>query len=131
MNIDLSGKTALVTGSTTGIGHAIAQGLAASGASVVTSLPDRSELGSSFQAWRVWFVEAARSIVRWMPPGGVAIFYQTDVRRDEVWVDKGYLVQSAAEAEGAALVWHKVVCRLPPDTPNPLNAPATAGDGLP
>ena len=37
MNIDLSGKTALVTGSTSGIGHAIAKGLAASGASVVVN----------------------------------------------------------------------------------------------
>ncbi|MBH5402273.1 SDR family oxidoreductase [Bradyrhizobium sp. CNPSo 4010] len=35
MKIDLSGKTALVTGSTAGIGHATAKGLAASGASVV------------------------------------------------------------------------------------------------
>ena len=35
MKIDLSGKAALVTGSTSGIGHAIARGLALSGANVV------------------------------------------------------------------------------------------------
>jgi NAD(P)-dependent dehydrogenase (short-subunit alcohol dehydrogenase family) len=37
MKIDLSEKTALVTGSTSGIGHAIAKGLAAAGASVVVN----------------------------------------------------------------------------------------------
>jgi NAD(P)-dependent dehydrogenase (short-subunit alcohol dehydrogenase family) len=37
MKIDLSGKTALVTGSTSGIGHAITKGLAAAGASVVVN----------------------------------------------------------------------------------------------
>jgi NAD(P)-dependent dehydrogenase (short-subunit alcohol dehydrogenase family) len=37
MKIDLSGKTALVTGSTSGIGHAIAKGLAAAGASVTVN----------------------------------------------------------------------------------------------
>ena len=37
MKIDLSGKTALVTGSTSGIGHAIAKGLAAAGAEVMVN----------------------------------------------------------------------------------------------
>jgi NAD(P)-dependent dehydrogenase (short-subunit alcohol dehydrogenase family) len=37
MRIDLTGKTALVTGSTSGIGHAIASGLAAAGAEVVVN----------------------------------------------------------------------------------------------
>lgn len=37
MKIDLSGKTALVTGSTAGIGFAIAKGLAAAGASVIVN----------------------------------------------------------------------------------------------
>lgn len=37
MNIDLNGKTALVSGSTAGIGLAIAKGLAASGASVIVN----------------------------------------------------------------------------------------------
>src|SRR3569623_973672 len=37
MNIDLSGTTALVTGSTGGIGHAIAKGFAGAGADVIVN----------------------------------------------------------------------------------------------
>jgi hypothetical protein len=33
---------------------------------------------------------------------------------DGVWIDKAYLVQKAAEQTGHALLWHKLVCRVPP-----------------
>ena len=90
---------------------------AAPGTSVITSLPDVSELPErGFSAWRTWFVEAARAVLRWPPEPGLVIFFQSDIRANGAWVDKSYLVQSAAEAEGRALLWHKIVCRHPPGT---------------
>lgn len=90
---------------------------AAPGTSVVTSLPDVSELpGMDLDAWKEWFIGAARRVLRWIPADGVAIFYQSDIRHRGEWVDKGYLVMRAAEAERMPLVWHKVVCRRPPGT---------------
>ena len=50
MNIDLPGKTALVTGSTAGIGHAIAKGLAATGASVVVNGRTQGKVDSAVAA---------------------------------------------------------------------------------
>lgn len=95
----------------------LAEHPATEGTSVVTSLPDRSELpGLDFDAWRAWFVLSARSVIRWTPPASAAIFYQSDVRYRGAWIDKSYLVLRAAEAEGATLWWHKIVCRAPPGT---------------
>jgi hypothetical protein len=88
--------------------------------SVITSLPDVSEvsgLGLDLDGWRAWFIGAARRILRWVPDEGVAIFFQSDIRREGVWVDKGQLVARAAEDEGASLAWHKIVCRVPAGTP--------------
>ena len=85
-------------------------------ASVVTSLPDVSELALDLDRWRTWFVEAARAVIRWVPAGGVAIFYQSDIRVRGAWIDKGHLVMRAADDERAELVWHKIVCRKPPGT---------------
>jgi len=88
--------------------------------SAITSLPDLSELtGTSFGQWRGWFVDAARTILRWLPPEGTAIFYQRDVRRDNAWIDKSQLVLEAAATESFALVWHKIVCRAAPDSATP------------
>lgn len=86
-------------------------------ASVITSLPDVTELSPlDLGAWRAWFIEAARRVIRWTPPSGVSIFYQSDVRHGGEWVDKGYLVLRAADEERAQIVWHKIVCRRPPGT---------------
>jgi NAD(P)-dependent dehydrogenase (short-subunit alcohol dehydrogenase family) len=50
MKIDLSGKTALVTGSTAGIGNAIARGLAAAGASVVVNGRSQAKVDAAVAA---------------------------------------------------------------------------------
>lgn len=84
---------------------------------LVTSLPDYSELpGLGFEGWRSWFVDTVSLACRAVAETSVAIFFQTDVKREGIWVDKGYLVGRGAEAAGAACLWHKVVCRAPAGT---------------
>jgi 3-oxoacyl-[acyl-carrier protein] reductase len=50
MRLDLSGKTAVVTGSSKGIGYAIAEALAAAGANVTVSARDESAVESAAEA---------------------------------------------------------------------------------
>jgi hypothetical protein len=84
---------------------------------VVTSLPDLSELpGLGPAGWRDWFVEAAALACEAVADEAVAVFYQTDVKRDGRWVDKAHLVLAGADRAGSHLLWHKVVCRAPPGT---------------
>ncbi len=86
-----------------------------SDASVVTSLPDGAELPAlGFSEWCDWFVAAARLVMRSISPGAMAVFFQSDVLHRGFWVDKGAMVSEAARAEGADLLWHKIVCRKPP-----------------
>src|SRR5882724_4638543 len=87
------------------------------GASVVTSLPDVSEVPAlSLDAWRRWFEDAACLTMQAVPDEGVAIFFQSDIRHEGLWIDKGALVARAAERAGLALLFHKIVCRKPPGT---------------
>lgn len=82
---------------------------------VVTSLPDSSELPKlGFEGWKRWFTDAATAACRAVADDAVAIFYQTDVKLDGRWIDKGFLVQLGAEVAGSSLLWHKVVCRIAP-----------------
>jgi hypothetical protein len=87
------------------------------GASVVTSLPDVSELPRlGFDGWCRWFEDAATAVVRAIPPEGVAIFFQSDIRHAGLWVDKGELVARGAERAGGRLLFHRIVCRHPAGT---------------
>jgi hypothetical protein len=96
----------------------LAENPAPARASVVTSTPTLSEIpGMELAEWRAWSVSTARTVLRWIPDDGVAIFFQSDIRIDGEWIDKGYLVVRAIEEEGASLVWHKIVCRQPAGTP--------------
>ena len=84
------------------------------GACVVTSLPDLSEVRMGCAIWSERFVEAATRCIRLVPDDGAALFFQSDVRHDGRWIDKGALVLRAAEAAGALLLFHKIVCRFQP-----------------
>lgn len=98
------------------IGWMLAQGRIVN-ASIITSLPDVSELPSlGFDGWRRWFVDAAALSMECASDDGVAIFFQSDIRHRGVWVDKGALVTEAAMRTGMTLMFHKIVCRLPPGT---------------
>jgi hypothetical protein len=84
------------------------------GACAVTSLPDVSEVGLALPVWRAWFLGAVRLVIDAVPAESAAIFFQSDIKRDGVWIDKGALVTRAAEDAGAHLLFHKIVCRRPP-----------------
>ncbi len=92
--------------------------LAARGAlpacSVLTSLPDVSETGMSLPRWRTWFVESAARVCALVDDQGLALFVQTDLRKDGAWIDKAALVaEGAARVEGR-LLCKKIICRRPP-----------------
>ena len=86
------------------------------GACAVTSLPDVSEVGLTLPVWREWFLAAVQLVVAAVPDDSAAIFFQSDIKRDGCWIDKGALVISAAEAAGARVLFHKLICRRPPGT---------------
>lgn len=85
---------------------------------VVTSLPDVSEVPRlGLPGWRAWFVETAALICAQVAPEAVAVFYQTDIRRDGRWIDKGALVAEGAARASSACLFHRIVCRVPAGRP--------------
>lgn len=84
------------------------------GACAVTSLPDVSEVGTALPVWRAWFLGAVALVVDSVPDESAALFFQSDIKRDGEWIDKGAMVIRAAEDAGARVLFHKIVARRPP-----------------
>lgn len=83
------------------------------GACAVTSLPDVSEVGVALDVWKEWFRGAVRLVVDAVPAESAAIFFQSDIKRDGEWIDKGAMVTRVAEEAGARILFHKIVLRRP------------------
>ena len=80
-------------------------------------MPDSSEVPKlGFEGWRAWFTDTSELICRSVADDAVAVFYQTDVKLEGAWVDKGFLVSTGAERAGSRCLWHKIVCRAPAGT---------------
>lgn len=88
MHIDLSAKTAIVTGSTEGIGFAIAKGLAEAGARVVVTGRSQSKVDAALAA--IDSIEGAGLAVDLATPEGcaelVAAFPQADILVNNVGI---------------------------------------------
>ncbi|MDB4997620.1 MAG: uncharacterized protein JWM74_5052 [Myxococcaceae bacterium] len=83
----------------------------------VTSLPDVSEVPAlGVDAWRTWFEDTAALVIERTAPSAVAVFFQSDILEGGEWIDKGHLVQRAADRAGARCLFHRIVCRRPPGT---------------
>ncbi|MEZ4846097.1 MAG: SAM-dependent methyltransferase [Bdellovibrionota bacterium] len=82
--------------------------------SIITSLPDISEFPKlTITAWKNWFIETAKLVMTKCSSEGITIFYQSDIKRDGIWIDKSFLLQQAAEQIHQTLIMHKIVCRVP------------------
>ncbi|MFK7739233.1 MAG: SAM-dependent methyltransferase [Planctomycetota bacterium] len=85
-----------------------------SDSAVLTSLPSYDEFGHrDADRWRDWFVDAARTVLETSAHARATVFFQTDVEHEGTWLDKSFLIQQAALAVAAPLVWHKLVLRAP------------------
>jgi len=93
----------------------LSQNPSSGGISIITSLPDFSEIqGLTLAEWKTWFKNAAQLCLSSVPDTGVVIFFQTDIKVDGTWIDKGLLCQLAAMETGHELLWHKMVCKVAP-----------------
>jgi len=100
--------------------------------SVVTSLPDVSEMPLSLPEWKAWFVKFVSVVLEKLSDKECAIFYQTDVKNIKggqfvEWIDKSYLCHKGAElVPSCHLVFHKIMA-FKPDITKPTATRKKAG----
>jgi hypothetical protein len=83
--------------------------------SMIASMPDYSEFPNhTIDEWKNWFLQTAELIIEKTSDHGVSIFYQSDIKYKGTWIDKSYICQKAAENKNSKLLWHKIICRVPP-----------------
>lgn len=92
---------------------AFLQGRSFQGCSFVSSIPDVSETGMAMGPWLKWFGAVAGLMIEKLPDDGLLVLTQTDIRKEGRWIDKSFLVQTAAVAAGAQLLSRKIICRKP------------------
>ncbi len=83
----------------------------------VASLPDVSEFPHfTLMEWKEWFVDTASLILSRCADTAFTLFYQSDIKVEGAWVDKGFLCMKAAEKMQHELLFHKIICRAPVGT---------------
>jgi hypothetical protein len=82
--------------------------------STVASMPDFSEFpNDTLESWKEWFTNTAKLVLKNTSDDGMAIFYQSDIKHNGIWVDKSFLCMQAAHELHFELLFHKIICRVP------------------
>jgi hypothetical protein len=80
---------------------------------LVTSLPDISEI-PDVDNYTFWFIQTAAFILGHLhPTEGIAVFYQTDRKKDSALLSKASLIFSAAGLADKKILWHKICYTVP------------------
>lgn len=78
---------------------------------LITSLPSPNELGVGIATYAEWMDVAIIRCLDAVNPSGVAIFYQTDTKRDGTWYSKAAQIIDVGKWRGHRLLWHKIALR--------------------
>ncbi len=86
--------------------------------SIITSLPDASEVECGISGYNEWFTNGVRAVLCSVVQDGVAVFYQGDRKHDGRLLSKATLLSNVADSLGCRLLWHKIVLRNRPGAIN-------------